>query len=209
MSKISVARALIEIKTLEKRIEKATENLTPLGLMLGQKPEASIQSRESFEKTAKAAYQQVQALLQRRRQLKNAVVLSNASTQVNIAGEKMTVAEAIERKRSIGLEKHFTATMWKQHTAKLEALEGHNQKIERQLFQLLQATYAKPESEVSAEDYDKIAQPFKANNEASLIDPLKLKETLFQLEQQIEAFETEVDVALTESNARTEIEISD
>lgn len=207
MSKISVARALIEIKTLEKRIEKAIENLQPLGLMLGQKPEASIQSREAFESSARSAFQQIQDLLKRRRAIKNAVVLSNATTVVDIAGEKMTVAEAIERKRSIALEKHFKSNMWLKHSEKVTELENHNQKIERQLFQLLQATYAKPESEVSAEDYDKIAVPFKANNEASLIDPLHLKSTLHELEREIDAFESEVDIALTESNARTEIEL--
>lgn len=206
---MSVARALIELKTLEKRIEKAIQNLKPVGLMLGQRPEDGIQDRKQFEQEAKAAYQQIQALIQRRRQIKQAVILSNASTEVLVAAEKMTVAEAIERKGSIALEKQLRTDLWRKYSEKLTALEEHNHKIERQLFQLLQATYAKPESEVSQEDYQKIAQPFKQNNEASLIDPLNLKVMAFQLEAAIDAFESEVDIALTESNARTLIEVPD
>ena len=177
--------------------------------MLGQRPEDGIQDRKRFEQEAKAAYQQIQALIQRRRQIKQAVILSNASTEVLVAAQKMTVAEAIERKGSIALEKQLRTDLWRKYSEKLTALEEHNHKIERQLFQLLQATYAKPESEVSQEDYQKIAQPFKQNNEASLIDPLNLKVMAFQLEAAIDAFESEVDIALTESNARTLIEVPD
>lgn len=209
MSTMSVARALIELKTLEKRIQKAQENLQPMGLMIGQKPESGIQNRTEFEKSAQAMYQQIQDLIKRRRRLKNAIVLSNASTPVEIAGEKMTVAEAIERKASITIEKDLKNQLWKKYSEKVQQLEEHNQKVSRQLFQLLQSTYAKPETEVNKEDYDTIAVPFKENNDASLIDPLNLKTLLIQAETQIDAFEAEVDIALTESNARTEITIAD
>lgn len=207
MIQISVARALVELKTLDKRIEKAVERLQPVGLLIGQKPESSIQSRKDFEASARSTYQHIQDLIARRRTIKNAVVLSNATTQVDVAGETMTVAEAIERKSSITLDKTLKKHLWSAYTQKMTELEEHNQKVSRQLFQLLQATYAKPESELSPEDHDKIAQPFKANNEASLLDPLKLKETFFALEAKIEAFERDVDIALTESNARTEIQL--
>lgn len=209
MSKMSVSRALVELKTLEKRIQKSLDHLNPVGLMLGQKPESAIQNRQEFEKSAQAGFQQVKDLIQRRRQIKNAIVQSNAITQVQIAGEKMTMAAAIERKSSIALEKELKNNLWKKYSEKATQLEEHNQKVNRQLFQLLQATYAKPEHEVKPEDHDTIAIPFKENNLASLIDPLQLKATLFALEAQIDAFEAEVDIALTETNARTEIEVPD
>jgi hypothetical protein len=207
MSKISISRALVELKTLDKRIQKGIDQLEPLGLMIGKNPESSIQNRQDFEKSARSGFQQVKDLIARRRVIKNAIVLSNAKTQVEIAGEKMSVAEAIERKASITLEKELKNELWKKFTLKQTQLEEHNQKVMRQLFQLLQATYAKPEHELKSEDHDTLALPFKENNLASLIDPLNLKATLFELEAKIDAFEAEVDIALTESNARTEIEL--
>lgn len=209
MSKISLSRALVELKTLDKRIQKAIDQLEPLGLMIGKNPESSIQNRQEFEKSARSGFQQVKDLIARRRLIKNAIVLSNANTQVEIAGEKMCVAEAIERKASITLEKELKNELWQKFTAKQTQLEEHNQKVMRQLFQLLQATYAKPEHELKVEDHDILALPFKENNLATLIDPLQLKATLFELEAKIDAFEAEVDIALTESNARTEIELPD
>ncbi len=209
MARLSVIRALVELKTLEKRIHKGIEQLEPVALMLGQKPESKVQDKAAFEKSAQAGFQQVQGLIQRRRELKNAIVLSNATTTVDIAGQKMTVAEAIERKSSIALEKELKNNLRQKYSDTLTRLEEHNQTLNRQLFKLLEATYAKPEAEITAEDYDKIAGPFKQNNEASLIDPLGIQARMFSFESQIEAFETEVDIALSESNARTEIELID
>ena len=58
-----------------------------------------------------------------------------------------------------------------------------------------------------SDEYDAVAKPFLLNNEAKIVDPLDVKKLIETLEDGINAFEQEVDIALTESNARTEIEI--
>ena len=75
---------------------------------------------------------------------------------------------------------------------------SHNEQMQKQLLQLLNATYSKSETEVSKDDHDKIAIPFKANNEAILIDPLDIKKKISELDEEIDMFESEVDIALTE-----------
>jgi RNase P subunit RPR2 len=207
MPKISIARALIELKTLEKRIDKKLHELEPISILTGNKLESGIDSKEAFEKEVKASYQSLIALIEYKRKIKSAIVKSNAVTYVEIAGAKMTVAEAIERKSSIGIEKEIKKTLAKKYTDKLKIVENHNSNIQSQLYKLLQATYSKPETELSKEDYDKIAIPFKENNDATLIDPLNVKKTLQELDEEISEFESEVDIALTESNARTEVEV--
>ena len=205
METISVTKALVELKTLEKRITKQLEHLQPVAIMTGTRLETGIPDEKTYEKRVKAAYQSLTALVERKRRIKAAVVKSNAETEVLIAGERMSVAEAIERKGSIDLEKAIRGNLALKYAEKVKKIEKHNAEVQTQLFRLLQATYAKPESEISKEDYDRIAVPFQQNNEARLLDPLGLKQRLQAVEDQIDRFEAEVDVALSESNARTEI----
>ena len=57
-----------------------------------------------MESRAKADYQSIEALIKRRNAIKSAIVVSNATTKIEVAGVKMTVAEAIERKTSISYD---------------------------------------------------------------------------------------------------------
>jgi hypothetical protein len=207
MNKISITRALVELKTLDKRIQKTLDNLEPVTTLIGNKLEVGIKNKEEFENNTKASYQSLTALVERKRKIKSAVVRSNAITEISVANEKMTVAEAIERKSSIEIEKNIRKKLAGKYSDKIKQIEKHNINIQGQIFKLLQATYSKPESEISKEDYDRIAVPFKENNEAKLVDPLEIKKKLKEIEEQIDQFESEVDIALTESNSRTEIEI--
>lgn len=207
MENISVSRALVELKTLEKRIEKTLNDLQPVTVMIGTRFEAGISGREEFEKNVTSSYQSLMALVARKRKIKSAVVKSNATTTVNVSGEIMTVAEAIERKNSIGIEKNIRKDLAAKYSENISKIENHNGQIHNQLLQLLKATYSKSETEISAEDYEKISKPFRENNEAKLVDPLEIEKKLRALEEKIDMFESEVDIALTESNARTEIRV--
>ncbi|OQX21723.1 MAG: hypothetical protein BWK80_32505 [Desulfobacteraceae bacterium IS3] len=207
MENISVSRALVELKTLEKRIEKTLNDLQPVTVMIGTRLEAGISDREEFEKSVTSSYQSLMALVARKRKIKSAVVKSNAMTTVNVSGEIMTVAEAIERKNSIGIEKNIRKHLAAKYSENINKIENHNGQIHNQLLQLLKATYSKSETEISAEDYDKISKPFRENNEAKLLDPLEIEKKMRALEEKIDMFESEVDIALTESNARTEIKV--
>ena len=55
-------------------------------------------SLSDYKENIKSNYQKTMDLIRRRDALKRAVVNSNAETKVNVAGETMTVAEAIDKK---------------------------------------------------------------------------------------------------------------
>ena len=68
-----------------------------------------------------------------------------------------------------------------------------------------------PTAEVEARAKDRSppqSVPFFKNNEAKIIDPLDAKKLQEDLDEKITAFEAEVDVALSESNARTDITLN-
>lgn len=68
-------------------------------------------SREDYQTKVRAALQRVDALISRRRVIKRAIVLSNASVTVSVANEEMTVAEAIEMKNFIAYYEAVLNTM--------------------------------------------------------------------------------------------------
>jgi len=206
-SAFTIARALVKLKMLEKRIEKQTAQLRPVAVKTGVNLETGIKSEEEFVKDASADYQSVVDLMEHKRKIKAAIVKSNAVTEVEVAGKKMTVAEAIERKGAIKHEKALLATLKEKYSVKLAEVERSNKLMQEKLMKLLEATYAKRESQLSKDDYNRIAQPFIDNNEAKLIDPLDLDKKIQALEKSIEEFSADVDVVLSVSNARTTISI--
>src|SRR5690606_36145264 len=105
MNTYSIAKALVEIKLLDKRINRVINDSVLAGYTVGKKIMTGFSNVEELEVRAKADYQSIKDLIKRRNDIKSAIVVSNANTYVEIAGNKYTVAEAIERKTSIEYEK--------------------------------------------------------------------------------------------------------
>lgn len=205
---LTLTKALVELKLLTKRIEKKVQALDPVAVKKGFKFEASVKSQNDFERNAKADWQSINDLIARRRKIKTALVMANSATEVEVAGEKMTIAEAIERKNMLDVERDIAKQMRRKLISAQEKVDGHNREMESKLMKLLEATYAKRDSQLSKEDYDRIAKPFNESNEAKIIDPLNCEKTVQQMEDKIERFFAEVDVCLSIANATTTITIS-
>lgn len=205
---LTLTKALVELKLISKRIDKRLDSLEPVAIKKGGKFEASIKSQSQFERDAKAAWQSLSDLLTRRRKIKTALVMANATNTVQIAGETMTIADAIERKNMLDIERNIVKQMRSKLLVAQSKVDTHNRMMEAKLLQLLEATYAKRESQLSKDDYDRIANPFQESNEAKLVDPLNCDKTVQAMEDKLEKFHAEVDVCLSIANAKTEITIS-
>jgi hypothetical protein len=76
------------------------------------------------------------------------------------------------------------------------------------LQRLLEVNFGK-DSKAKSEEIDAIPKPYLENNAPRFIDPLDVKKKIEELANEISKFEAEVDVVLSEANAKTEIEISE
>lgn len=204
---MTLTQALVSLKLLDKRISAKISKLEPVAVKKGAKFEASIKSQDEFEREAKATWQSITDLMTRRRKIKAALVLKNSSTAVTIAGESMTIAEAIERKNMIETEECMVRQLRRKLIDSQRVVDKHNEDMKAKLLKLLEATYAKRESQVSREDYDRIARPFNESNEAKLVDPLNADATARAFEDKFEVFAAEVDVSLSIANATSTITI--
>lgn len=205
---ISITRGLAELKTLDARINKSIQEASMIANTTGKKIVVGYQTNEQFEEKSKSSYQSVTDLIKRRNAIKAAIVQSNANTTVEVVGSTMTVAEAIERKTSIAYEQILLNKMKSEYVNAIRKFEQEDAKVKERLDELLKTTFGK-DVKVDVNQYDSTAKPFLEQNEPKLVDPLKLKNEIENLEKVIEEFSLNVDFVLSESNTMNKITIPD
>lgn len=207
--KMSIHRALAELKTLDKRIQRGVSEKF-VALQIGEEAPRGFKDLKAFTEDSKAAYQSVKALIDRRNAIKAGITASNASTGVTIAGEKMTVAAAIDR-RDTGLQydKQLLNSLRRQLQAVESEIERERQDVERRLEQRIQSDLGSKDRKTNADEVENITKTFMKRYKPGMVDPIAIKEEITRLTNDIEQFEMEVDFTLSESNTQTLIEIED
>lgn len=211
MTQISVTRALTEIKHLADRISRASTEPF-VGIVKGRDTHKTCvnspsMSVETVTDLLKKNLQSVSDLITRRETLKRAVISSNSKTNVTIAGETMTVAEAIEKKSNVAFQQQLVANMRNQFVTMRNKIEMENGKLYQEINNAVQQAYGNEKGKVDEDQYNAVANPRLARSELSLIDPSKIEETIKNMEQKIYDFTSEVDFTLSESNSSTFIEV--
>ncbi|QTD43138.1 hypothetical protein [Sporosarcina sp. Te-1] len=203
---MSIHRALSELKTLNDRIPKAIQEADFIATDRKSAQKINGLSIEDYEKTIQAGFDKAVSLLDRRNRLKDAIVQSNAITEVVVAGEKMTVAKAIERKSSIAYEEKLLSTMIAKRRMAINKLSMENESLPGRLEDYLTAILGNKEH-AKKEEVELHTKSFMERNEYILIDPLHLDKRIEEWEERVSSFKAEVDAVLSESNAITTITI--
>lgn len=208
---MTITRALSELKLLNSRIErKITETTFITANKKSAKKVNNVFTKEEFIENSKSGYQSVLDLIERRKQIKSAIVDSNAKTIVKIADKEMSVAEAIERKDSIQYDKMLLESMTRQYNTSVAKVNQQNEAVQQQCDRLLETMLGtENKSKANKDEISAITTPYLEQNEWELIDPMTLFSKINSLKTDIEQFESEVDFILGESNCITKISISD
>lgn len=209
MTVMTVTDALAELTLLEKRIDSSRSGLDNQNLIavleVGKVP-TGYKSRDDYTTQARAALQRVDALIVRRRSIKRLIVMSNASTMVTVAGQEMTVAEAIELKNFIMYSEAVLNTMVNAYNRARKDYEIAQNKVKERLDKLAIEVLGK---NANSEKYQSLADSFLAREGVELLDPTNLAEEIARRQAFIEEFKSTVDRVLSISNARTSLEIPD
>jgi hypothetical protein len=200
MPSISITQALAELKLMQRRMASALDG--ERFIVVKKKRDNLDTARFSTEATA--GYQSYIDLLNRYNAFKAAIVQSNAVTEVAVGGVTYTVAAAVERKRSIELEKTLLNVMREQYAAVQREFEEHQRQEQIRVERLLQAELSK-DTKTNVETVTALTETFLAQNKAEIVDPLGLAARISALAKSIDDFETKVDWVLSESNGRTMI----
>lgn len=208
---ISVTRALATMKAVEGKLNKAIVTQNPVLLAAGNGTSKAVVglnlSVEDAEKAIRKDYQSVTDLLSLRAKLKAAIVQSNATTVVQVGNASMTVAEAIEAKRSIEFRQELLnrlKTVSQSVTGKFNiATAQFETKLETARKEFTSGSNKK----VTEDDIKVVTDPIELRQKPSIIDPLGISDVISKLEDEVSDFLLNVDFALSESNAKTEITV--
>lgn len=211
MTKMSITRALAELKNLDTRIKRAIAEGTFVTTTVGRNNMKKVATVNVSipEMTARidASHQKVRSLISNREKIKRAVVASNAATNVTIKDRVMTVAEAIELKSSIEYRETYVNAMRQQLTVHRTNIQTTNFGLDKTINESLNTIYGNDKGKVDETMHVAIAKPQLDQKEASLLDPSGV-ETLIEFESEyISAVKNELDFILSESNAMTQIEV--
>ena len=210
--KLSITRALAELKMLDKRIGDAIQRASFIAVQRGEGDRATVLNNPHYTVTAASERiendaKSIDALIDRYSKIKTQIILSNAVTVVRVGEKAMTVAEAIERKSSVKYAAQLATTMGAQLGQMKSSIEKGNADLDAEIDKQVQIAYTNDKGRVTVDQYNLIANPRRAERKLSAIDPLKLEDTLASLRADIDDFVLNVDFALSEINAKTEIEV--
>lgn len=208
VEKMTIHKALCELKILDSRINNAISSARFCLANKHSNEKVNGVTVEEYQETMKASYNKASDLIRRREAIKKAVVLSNAKTIVKIGGKEYTVAEAIEmNNHGIDLKLQLKNAMKKQYDSAMTAIISKNSVVDDKATEYVVGLFGQKESKTANEEYEKARKSYIEANTMELIDPVNILEKIEALEVEIADFTTEVDSALSVSNALTEITV--
>ena len=127
---ISVARALADYKTLTKRIADEVSRsqfvYTTQGQGATKKVVGFAMTAEQAASASQSCIDRINALLKNQRAIRAAITVSNATTQITVAGLTMSVAEALELGKEITTREIFVQNLNRQLDDATRKVAAHN-----------------------------------------------------------------------------------
>lgn len=207
-NKMSISRALKEIKILTKRIEDGIKEIRSAGTFA---PGNESPAKQMIDNNA-AVLQSVQALMKRRDVIKRAIINSNAITRITVNGQSYSVAEAIERKAAIVMEKALEKQLRESYYSNLKIYEQAKVKIQAEAEAkaeriVKEAGMKKPvegdEETAGAKMYREICDEHLSKNQVGWCEIEGIVKIFTTMRDDIETFDADIDSLLAESNATT------
>lgn len=205
--RMTIHEALSELKVLDKRIKQeiavttfSTSNLHCNAKIYGV-------SIEEYKNAVRSKYDKITDLIKRRTAIKKAITNSNAVTVVTIGDVSMTVAEAIEYKRSgIEFKRVLLEKISKDYNTASLTTMTRNESLTDRATDNIERTYGNKEN-VNKEALESAREKFIADNTYDMVDPIDSVKIMEKLSDEIDNFMSKVDSTLSVSNALTKIDI--
>lgn len=206
---LTLTEALKEIKTLEARIQKAS-NAIFVGCTKKNGtvvlPSTSMNEGQLAQDIS-ANYQSIKDLMARRNKIKTALVKANNSITVTVGSEQMSIASAIERKNSISFDFALIQSMQKQLSSALREIDRNDTLIQDKYDSTVRSLLEGKETKTQETEFEVIRTQYNNQLKLELVDPIGLEAEIKKIADAIETFQDNVDVVLSIANATNYIEI--
>ena len=196
---MTMHQLLAELKRYDDRINKAMHK-SVIGVCIPGSTKTDVIDEKKTEYTANMA--SIEHLISNLNVLEATRIQSNATTMVTVGSQTYTVAEAIKRKHLIAYEKNFLSVLRMAFASATKQVEDNNIRVENDADKIFHDM-------VTGESVNPAADSIRGNyiesHKSVLVDPCELAKKIDALEKSIEEFETNVDAALSVSNATTSV----
>lgn len=207
--KMTVHKALSELKILGNRIEKEIENSTFASINKHSNQKINGISVADYINQVRDNYKSIKTLISRRNAIKRAVTLSNAKTEVVIGGKTYTVAEAIDMK-AFGVEymRQLMMKMTAEYNSCAKMADAKNgASLDDKADSYMQSLYQGSDLKNMSDEIKKVREAYIASQTVDVLDPVGAVEEAKRIADYIDTFMSDVDSALSVSNALTTVEV--
>ena len=208
--KMSLTRALVELKHYDTKINSAIVNGTYCAITVGTDSPKVLNSNDSVLETKnkiQSSFDKVNALINARAALKSAIVKTNANTFVTIQNRTMTIAEAVEFKSQIQHKRTLLSHLMHQSSVNRNAVSSANSLLDASIEKQLLAICGSDKSKLDETTASAVRIPQEKAKKQELLDPANIAEKIQTLQDEVNSLESEINFTLSEINSRTDIEI--
>lgn len=212
---MTVHRAMVELKTIDKRIAKEIDNASFCTSAKVNTKKLFGQPAEEFYRQAQSGFDSITGLINRAAAIKAAISVSNAKTKIKVNEQEMTVAEAISLKQNlIPLRQKLLNALNIQYSEAIHEVEDKNATLEKRTDVYIASIYGSNAAAkaADAEEVNKAREAYANAQTFELVDGLKSNkkstaDIIKAMQDDIVKFQNDLDAALSVSNATTVIEI--
>lgn len=205
---MTVHQALCELKTLNKRIEKAIGETKPVAIKEASAKKVDGIAAEEFVANARSAHDSAVGLIKRRRAIKAAINQYNAEKQIEVCGRRYTIAQAIWEMQHGTSEDKALLTRYTQLLAfannQIERMNGSD--LDKRAEAFCASMYGSKDK-CDPRDFNTTLEDYKAKHTMELFDPLGIRKIIADIEKEVSDFEANVDAAIQVANATTTLVI--
>lgn len=205
---MTIHEALVELKTLDKRIESKISLATFVLTNKHSNTKISGKPIPDYTDEMASGLQSIEDLIARRYAIRNALAKSNSETIINVGGRDYTISTAIEMKMH-GME--LNQTLLNRMACQLGSAErdldrNNGDRLSDAADEYVTRLYGSKDKS-NADDIQAARKHYIEANTFDLIDPLNVRGRIEALRDHIDAFNSEVDSKIQVSNALTTIAI--
>ena len=210
-NRISLTRALTEVKTLEDRINKAIQAGDFLGVVVGKNEvptNRGIKNRKDLEDGITAQFQALDAMIARRKAIKAAITRANNTVRVTVGNVEMTIADAVDLKQSLWVKEKLLNQLVSNVAVKAREVETLTRELDAKIERLVTQLYGGDNKKADADQTEQVKKAQYEQYGPALVDPVNLMQKINALKTEIDEIKLNLDFSLSEVNAKTEIEIT-
>lgn len=205
---VTGTRALTEIGNRRDKFEKDIPNIPVVSIKTGGKLPVGFTSIEELNKHIKSKFESFKDSLDYFEKLKFGLNKMNSTTEVNIGGKTMTIVDAVVYKNVIlPIKEKFLDHVKRAYYNTISQIERLNENNLAKTHQLLEQKLGSKDSKIKEEEMAAIVNQITGLSNAELIDPMNIRTWIDVEEKEIDDFKNEVDLVLSEINAKTEFTI--